>query len=123
MRGCRKEDFRLPRLCRYLGISEESFTRLFRSSVGHTPASFYNQMLLEHGRDLLARGAGSVKEVAYTLGFKTPSHFIGAFGKQFGQTPFDYRRSQTAAASHLSATSLVHDSHLRSANSGRPRTF
>jgi AraC-like DNA-binding protein len=123
MRGCRKEDFRLPHLCRYLGISEESFTRLFRSSVGHTPASFYNQMLLEQGRDLLARGAGSVKEVAYALGFKTPSHFIAAFGKQFGQTPSDYRRSQTAATGNLAPTSLAHHTHIRSASAGKPREF
>ena len=47
MRWCRKQNFRLQPLCRFLGSSEERFTRLFLASTQQTPAAFYNRMLLK----------------------------------------------------------------------------
>jgi AraC-like DNA-binding protein len=91
MRWCRKDAFRLEHLCRSLGSSEGRFTRLFLAATNSTPASFFNQMLLEQGRDLLRDPALSVKEVSIQLGFKTPSHFIMAFRRQFGKPPQEYR--------------------------------
>jgi len=91
MRWCRKDAFRLQHLCRFLGTSEERFTRLFRAATHASPASFYNRMLLERGRDLLQDRHLSVKEVSYLLGFKTSSHFAVAFRRQFGRTPLEHR--------------------------------
>jgi len=91
MRWCRKDAFCLQNLCRFLGSSEERFTRLFRAATNTTPAAFYNQMLLERGCDLLQDPALSVKEIGYLLGFKTSSHFVAAFRRQFRMTPLEYR--------------------------------
>jgi AraC-like DNA-binding protein len=98
MRWCKKDAFRLERLCRYLGTSEERFTRLFRATTSNSPASFYNAMLLEQGRELLRDGRTSIKEVGYELGFKTPSHFVVAFRRQYGITPLEYRTTHLEAA-------------------------
>jgi AraC-like DNA-binding protein len=92
MRWCRKNDFRLERLCQLLGSSEERLNRLFLSSTRHTPASFYNRMLLERGGEMLRAPQCSVKEIGYQLGFKTSSHFIAAFRREFGMTPQDFRK-------------------------------
>jgi AraC-like DNA-binding protein len=91
MRWCRKDDFRMQHLCRFLGSSEERFTRLFRASANESPANFFNRILLRRGGDLLRNHALSVKEVSYLLGFKTSSHFVVAFRREFGATPNDYR--------------------------------
>jgi len=91
MRWCRKDQFRLEHLCRFLGSSEERFSRLFLAATHATPASFYNRILLEYGRDLLVDRVMSVKEVSLLLGFKTASHFIAAFHRQFGLPPHEYR--------------------------------
>lgn len=50
MRWCRKDGFRLQRLCHLLGSSEERLNRLFLSSTRHTPANFYNRLLLDARR-------------------------------------------------------------------------
>jgi AraC-like DNA-binding protein len=92
MRWCRKDAFRLQRLCQFLGSSEERFTRLFLAATNSTPARFYNQMLVEHGRDLLHDPAVSIKEVSGLLGFKNCSHFIRSFRRQFGRSPQEFRR-------------------------------
>ena len=91
MRWCRKDEFRLQHLCSFIGSSEERFTRLFQAATNDTPAIFYNRMLLERGRSLLLDDCLSIKEISYQLGFKTSSHFIVAFRRQFGFTPQDYR--------------------------------
>jgi len=92
MRWCRKEDFRLHHLCQFLGSSEERFTRLFLASTRHTPASFYNRLLLERARDLLRDPQLSIKEIGFQLGFKTSSHFIAAFRREFAASPQEYRQ-------------------------------
>lgn len=92
MRSCRKDSFRLQRLCQFLGSSEERLNRLFLSSTRHTPANYYNRMLLEQARDLLRDPQYSIKEVAFQLGFKTCSHFIAAFRKEFATTPQEFRK-------------------------------
>jgi AraC-like DNA-binding protein len=96
MRWCRKDEFRLKKLCRFLGSSEERFTRLFRAATNASPAHFYNCLLLERGRELLGDRRLSVKEISYQLGFKTSSHFVSAFGRQFGSTPMEYRNRHEA---------------------------
>ena len=93
MRWCRKENFRMQHLCRFLGSSEERFTRLFMASTRHTPASFYNRLLLAQACDLLRNPKLSVKEVGFDLGFKTSSHFIATFHREFGISPLEYRHS------------------------------
>ena len=92
MRWCRKENFRLQQLCQFLGSSQERFTRLFLASTRHTPASFYNRMLLARARDLLQNEGLSIKEIGYELGFKTSSHFIAAFRREFAASPQEYRQ-------------------------------
>lgn len=99
MRWCRKENFRLQPLCRFLGSSEERFTRLFLASTQQTPAAFYNRMLLERACELLADPALSVKEVAYELGFKTSSHFVTAFRRRHTISPQRYREQCSDLAS------------------------
>lgn len=96
MRWCRKDNFRLQRLCQFLGSSEERLNRLFLSSTRHTPANFYNRMLLERGQELLRDPALSVKEIGFQLGFKTSSHFIAAFRREFAATPQEYRHRESA---------------------------
>ena len=92
MRWCRKNDFRLQRLCELLGSSEERLNRLFLSSTRRTPASFYNRMLLERAREMLRVPQYAVKEIGYQLGFKTSSHFIATFRREFGMTPQEFRK-------------------------------
>ena len=91
MRWCRKDNFRMQQLCQFLGSSEERFTRLFLASTRHTPANFYNRMLLERAAGLLQNEKLSVKEVGYELGYKTSSHFIAAFRREFAASPQEYR--------------------------------
>jgi AraC-like DNA-binding protein len=92
MRWCRKDAFRVGHLCEFLGTSEERFARLFLAATHSTPASFYNELLIERGCALLQEASLPVKTIGYDLGFRTCSHFIASFKRRMGMTPQDYRR-------------------------------
>jgi AraC-like DNA-binding protein len=82
-----KSEFSVQKMCESVGISAPEFTRLFRTSTGNTPLATYNRLLVRRAETALAGGAGSVKEVAYSLGFDSMSHFAVLFRKLTGRSP------------------------------------
>ncbi|MDR3417270.1 MAG: helix-turn-helix transcriptional regulator [Nevskia sp.] len=84
----------LAGLCR---LSIRQLTRGFRASRGCSIGDYVAQSRLEHARRLLA-DQQSVKAVAYSLGFATPSSFCFAFRRGTGLTPGEFRRQHAAGA-------------------------
>lgn len=111
MRSCRKEDFRLQHLCRFLGSSEDRFARLFLASTGDTPARFYNRLLLDRALDLLRDAKLSIKRITFELGFKTSSHFIAVFHREFAISPQEFREQGSfSGACYTSVKTAVRNS-------------
>jgi AraC-like DNA-binding protein len=52
---------------------------------------------LEHARKLLANTSQHVTTIAMTCGFSDASHFILWFRKQYGETPYAYRKRRREA--------------------------
>jgi len=92
MRWCRKDQFRLRHVSQLLGSSEERFARLFLAAAGAPPAHFFNELLMDRGREWLRDLSLPVKTIGLELGFRTSSHFIAAFRRRHGTTPQEYRR-------------------------------
>lgn len=78
----------LAELCR---ISVRQLTRGFRESRGYSIGEFVAECRVDHARQLLA-GDQSIKAIAYTLGFASPSSFCYAFRRREGETPGQYRQ-------------------------------
>jgi AraC-like DNA-binding protein len=62
----------------------------FKKIYGEPIFKYLLNYKLELARQLLLSGEYSVKEVAYEMGYSTPTHFIVAFKKKFGITPKKY---------------------------------
>lgn len=77
----------LANLCR---ISVRQLTRGFRHSRGASLGEYMNECRLERARQLLC-GHLSIKAIALTLGFSSPSGFCYAFRRDTGETPGQYR--------------------------------
>jgi transcriptional regulator GlxA family with amidase domain len=73
-------------LARTLGVSARHLQRLFAAAFGRPPRDWLNEHRLLRARQLLGT-AGSVKEVAYALGFRGVSQFSRDFRVQFGIVP------------------------------------
>lgn len=70
-------------------ISARTLRRVIRAETGMGFAQWRQQAQLAHAMEMLARGI-SVMEVAYTLGYATPSNFIAMFRRAFGDSPAHY---------------------------------
>lgn len=78
----------LAALCR---ISVRQLTRGFRASRGRSIGDHVSQTRLDNAMRQLATDQ-SVKSIAYSLGFASPSSFSYAFHRAVGETPRQYRR-------------------------------
>ncbi|MGB0218847.1 MAG: helix-turn-helix transcriptional regulator [Sinimarinibacterium flocculans] len=80
----------LTELAELCSLSVRQLTRGYRASRGRSIGDHIAESRIDHARALL-RGDQSVKAIAYTLGFSSPSSFCFAFRRATGHTPRDYR--------------------------------
>ena len=78
----------LAELCK---LSVRQLTRGFRTSRGCSIGDHVVNCRLEHAKRQLA-GDQSVKAIAYSLGFSSPSSFSYAFRKVIGESPRQFRQ-------------------------------
>jgi transcriptional regulator GlxA family with amidase domain len=69
------------------GVSGRQLERLFRRSLGATPARYYLSLRLRRARILLAQTRMPVMEVALACGFTTPAHFSRTYRAHYGHPP------------------------------------
>ncbi|MCP4117756.1 MAG: helix-turn-helix transcriptional regulator [Desulfobacteraceae bacterium] len=82
----------LAELARHAGISETKLTRGFRKVYGASVFGYLRNHRLDKARMLLETGDMNVTEVAYAVGFSSPSHFTRTFAGQYGSNPREYLR-------------------------------
>ena len=81
----------LEELARLCGLSVRQLTRAFRVSRGRSIGDGVADSRTGQARRMLATDQ-SVKAIAYTLGFASPSSFCYAFRRATGETPGHYRQ-------------------------------
>ena len=74
-------------------ISETYFRKLFRESMGVSPAAYRKRLMLERACNYLTYGDVSVGEISELLGYASVSHFIKEFGGVYGMPPLQYRKT------------------------------
>lgn len=79
----------LARLC---GMSEASFRRNFRGSIGQSPGEYIAFCRLRRAQSKLVFSDHSILEIALSLGYDDPSGFYRCFRNQCGMSPIQYRR-------------------------------
>ena len=86
----------LDALARGSGASRRTLERLFRAETGMSLGRWRQQARLLHALRLLAAGR-SVGEVAWGVGYESPSAFIAMFRCALGTTPSRYYASSLGA--------------------------
>ena len=78
--------FRPHALAEVCGVSMRTLQRYFRAQYNQTVSDWLREMRLNEALHSL-KACDSVKEVAFELGYKQPSHFTRDFKKRFGVPP------------------------------------
>ncbi|WP_348261355.1 helix-turn-helix transcriptional regulator [Telmatobacter sp. DSM 110680] len=76
----------LASLCADAGVSVRTIQRIYRREIGIDIDTWRRQVRLTRAVQLLVAG-GSVKEVAFAVGYRQSSAFVKAFRRLFGLTP------------------------------------
>ncbi|MEM9596798.1 MAG: sigma 54-interacting transcriptional regulator [Acidobacteriota bacterium] len=84
------EEFHVDALADHLAMGRSPLYRRLRRLTGRTPAKMILERRLQRAAKMLGRGEGTVGEIAYAVGFKSPSHFSQAFRDRYGVTPSAY---------------------------------
>ncbi len=82
-----EETFQVKELCRKIGIGERQLYRKLQALLGCTPAAYIRQIRLDRARQLLEKGAGTVSEITFMVGYGNTSAFARAFREAFGKAP------------------------------------
>src|SRR5258705_2681565 len=67
-------------------VSVRQLERFFKHSLDQTPRAWISELRIQEAKKLLSRGL-SVKETAYSVGFKHSSHFCRTFKHRTGMSP------------------------------------
>jgi len=77
-----------------MGMSRVQLYRKVKALTGISPVELLREMRLQRGYNLLVSTTKSVSEIAFEVGFNTPSYFSNCFKKQFGKYPTEMRNKE-----------------------------
>ena len=83
------EKFGVEQLGDEVGMSRSQLHRKLKALLGQGPNQFIRTFRLQRAHDLLQQNAATASEIAYQVGFSSPSYFTKCFHEQFGYTPSD----------------------------------
>lgn len=73
-----------------LGFSRTHLHRKLKALTGQSPIEFIKMVRMKQAAYLLGTGKLTVSEIAYKVGYNTPSYFSNSFSAYFGMSPTEY---------------------------------
>ena len=80
-------DLNVEALGAEMGLSRVQLYRKLKALTGNSPVELLRTIRLSRAKELLADSGKSVSEVAYEVGFSSPSYFTKCYKEAFGSTP------------------------------------
>ncbi len=87
-----REDLGVDDLAQELSMSRATLHRKIKAITNLAPVEFIRYLRLQRARCLLEQNAGTIAEVAYQVGFQSPSYFTASFHQLFGVLPSEVLR-------------------------------
>lgn len=81
------EQFGVEQLGAELSMSRSQLHRKLKALIDQGPNQFIRSFRLQRAHDLLKQESATASEIAYQVGFSSPSYFSKCFHEQFGYTP------------------------------------
>jgi AraC-like DNA-binding protein len=100
------EQFGVEDLVREIGLSRSQVHRKLHEDTGQSISQFIRAIRLQRAHEMLVDGVGTASEIAFKVGFGSPTYFSKCFVEYFGYTPGEAKEksaavSPTSTSSHL----------------------
>ncbi|MFP4375441.1 MAG: helix-turn-helix domain-containing protein [Spirochaetales bacterium] len=89
-------DLSLSAVATRVGLSGAHFSRVFHRLRGHTFHQFVNRARVSAATLYLDKPGASIKEIAYRVGFSSPSQLSRVFRRELGISPSEYAAGEFA---------------------------
>ena len=92
------EQFGVNELSEGLGISRSQLHRKLNSLAGKSTSQFIREYRLEKAMVMLQNNVATASEIAYRVGFNSPTYFNSSFSEYYGYPPGEvkYRNPNTS---------------------------
>ncbi|MDR1807485.1 MAG: helix-turn-helix domain-containing protein [Propionibacteriaceae bacterium] len=87
------ERIRLADVAQAAFLSPAYLSQVFKAKMGQTFTDYLADVRIDHGKELLAKTATPISEIATRVGFTDQSHFTKVFTRLTGTSPARFRRS------------------------------
>ena len=87
------ELFSVEDLAKEVGLSRSMVHRKLVKLTGQSAGDLITEIRLNKARELLEKNAGTASEIAYRVGFNSPSYFNKVFKKHFKVSPGDVKKN------------------------------
>lgn len=84
------EKFGVSDLASQIGLSRSQTLRKVKATTGKSVSQFIKEIRLVEGTKLIKEGEFTASEIAYKVGFSSPSYFSKCFHDFYGVTPGEY---------------------------------
>jgi len=88
------ETLDLKTLANEAALSDFHFHRIFKALKGEAIGGYITRLRLEATARLLRYTALTIEEIAFNIGYETPTSLSKAFKKQYGISPTEYRTNK-----------------------------
>ncbi len=86
-----REHYGVNELAEDMGMSRSQLLRRVKEATGFSVSEFIRNERLGEARVLLKTSDHSISEIAFLVGFSSPSYFVKCFHDSYGETPGDFR--------------------------------
>jgi AraC-like DNA-binding protein len=83
-------DFNAAKFSKLMLVSRMQLHRKLIALTGLSTTNFIRSQRLKRALSLLLKSDYTISEIAYQVGFNTPSYFIKCFKKSYGYTPNEH---------------------------------
>jgi len=86
------QDFKSETLNELLGLSKSQVYRKIKGLTGLAPNQFFQELRLRKSLKAIGQNNKSIAEIAYDLGFSSPTYFTRLFKKRFATLPTTFAK-------------------------------
>lgn len=83
-------DLNIDELSESLGLSRSQLYRKIKSLTNYAPNELIRIIRVQQGKQLLMQNTKNISEIAYEIGFSSPSYFAKCFKDLYGETPTEF---------------------------------
>ncbi|MCD4697207.1 MAG: AraC family transcriptional regulator, partial [Bacteroidales bacterium] len=74
----------------HIGLSVAQLNRKIKALTGQSTADFIRTYRLTRAAELIKKKSATITEIAYDVGFSSPSYFSECFKNHFGKLPSEF---------------------------------